>query len=459
MNFARARLLALIVLAMLTTSFPAFTSQLPSMLVDEFDDGTVNTSVYFPINGAVLTEAGGALIVTPNGSGGGVRIKVPFPRLPRLSSTFGSQEWRYVVDLTPQFAMAGAGAIVLTSRGLNDLVVDSTTYDNETDRVVVTEGSLLSGTRTIDVGSLPTRARAERKREYRWLPPTCTGPRCDYGLDPLGKVIVARWRFNKASAVGAVPFVDPTLTDTQLDSITIETSESTTPFEITRLELSTGHTAGGMSPWAIAPTHVRTSGGETVTLTGSGFLELEPFTITVGGNPASMVQVLSDTSIAFVTPPGTRGLTEVKLMTNDGTLESVMDMDLRYYASSAPLRLHTPVLPSASPHVPYSMLLHSTGGVGPPVYQFAGGHLPPGLSLSGTGVIGGTPEEEGLFSFFVNVIDSSGEEDTRFFFIEVTPAAGIPTLSTMGMVLLVTCLAGSAMVVLRRRRVGKGADY
>jgi len=57
---------------------------------------------------------------------------------------------------------------------------------------------------------------------------------------------------------------------------------------------------------------------------------------------------------------------------------------------------------------PYSALLQADGGVPPYAFSLLSGALPPGLGLSATGAISGTPTREGSFSFSVRVQDSQG---------------------------------------------------
>lgn len=73
----------------------------------------------------------------------------------------------------------------------------------------------------------------------------------------------------------------------------------------------------------------------------------------------------------------------------------------------APLTITTGSLPGAALGVAYSQTLQATGGV--PAYQWilTGGSLPAGLSLSGAGVISGTPTgTTGTSNFSVTVTDS-----------------------------------------------------
>jgi hypothetical protein len=59
---------------------------------------------------------------------------------------------------------------------------------------------------------------------------------------------------------------------------------------------------------------------------------------------------------------------------------------------------------------PFSKTFGGAGGCGPALpyqYTLIGGKLPPGLSLSFSGVIGGTPTQAGSFSFWVNLSDQN----------------------------------------------------
>lgn len=56
----------------------------------------------------------------------------------------------------------------------------------------------------------------------------------------------------------------------------------------------------------------------------------------------------------------------------------------------------------------YSQDLTAAGGSGPYTWQLSGGALPPGLALSPSGRIGGTPTTAGVFTFTAAVTDSAG---------------------------------------------------
>jgi hypothetical protein len=70
----------------------------------------------------------------------------------------------------------------------------------------------------------------------------------------------------------------------------------------------------------VGPARVGTTGGRTVTLTGTGFTAnmAGTNTVTIGGAPATGVMALSDTQITCVTPPGTAGPKTVVLNNANG---------------------------------------------------------------------------------------------------------------------------------------------
>jgi hypothetical protein len=71
----------------------------------------------------------------------------------------------------------------------------------------------------------------------------------------------------------------------------------------------------------------------------------------------------------------------------------------------------------------YSSNLSVSGGASPYTYSIASGSLPPGLSLSSTGVISGTPTTAGSYTFTSKVVDKNGYSDTATCTIVVAAAA------------------------------------
>jgi hypothetical protein len=81
--------------------------------------------------------------------------------------------------------------------------------------------------------------------------------------------------------------------------------------------------------------------------------------------------------------------------------------------------LNTPIaiLPATLPHgstgSPYSQSLTAAAGVPPFMFTVSAGALPPGLTLSGAGVLSGTPTAAGTFNFTVGVADANDAPGSR----------------------------------------------
>ncbi|WP_312194835.1 T9SS-dependent choice-of-anchor J family protein [Epilithonimonas vandammei] len=69
--------------------------------------------------------------------------------------------------------------------------------------------------------------------------------------------------------------------------------------------------------------------------------------------------------------------------------------------------------------VAYSTTLSQTGALGSPNFAIMGGSLPPGLSLSSSGTISGTPTATGTFIFIARVNDASGCSASQIYSITV----------------------------------------
>jgi hypothetical protein len=83
------------------------------------------------------------------------------------------------------------------------------------------------------------------------------------------------------------------------------------------------------------------------------------------------------------------------------------------------LALSTTALPAATVSQPYRASLSASGGSPAYSWQLVQGALPPGLTLSGSGEITGTPSAQGSASFTVEVRDSGGRSAHGVLGIEV----------------------------------------
>jgi len=76
-------------------------------------------------------------------------------------------------------------------------------------------------------------------------------------------------------------------------------------------------------------------------------------------------------------------------------------------AGCPPLQITSPnTLPSGTVNQPYNYQIQTSGGQAPIIYQKISGSLPPGLNLSSSGVISGTPTTTGTYTFTIKATDS-----------------------------------------------------
>ena len=80
-------------------------------------------------------------------------------------------------------------------------------------------------------------------------------------------------------------------------------------------------------------------------------------------------------------------------------------------------------LPNAAWGQAYSQALSQTGALGTPNYAVTAGSLPPGMTLSASGTLSGSPTALGTFNFTVTVADNSGCSGSQAYSITVNPVA------------------------------------
>lgn len=198
----------------------------------------------------------------------------------------------------------------------------------------------------------------------------------------------------------------------------------------------------------------------------------DPLSITTSSVPSAMVDVFYNTTLAVTGgtapytwepvnsasfPPGIGVNTGGQLNgypTTAGSytfgvkvLDSVGASTSRTYTMSvsapAPVILEITTSPSSIPSatlgVAYSASFSATGGTTP--YHWSAvspSTLPPGIALSDSGVLNGTPVTDGTYSFQVRVTDGAGTIATRTYSIEVvstpTPSPSPVTINTSALV-------------------------
>lgn len=96
----------------------------------------------------------------------------------------------------------------------------------------------------------------------------------------------------------------------------------------------------------------------------------------------------------------------------------------------APIAMTTVSLPGATMSSAYLATLVASGGTPPYTWSLVSGQLPAGLSLSGAGIISGTPSASGTFSFTVQAKDSASSPQAATEPESITVAANTTPPST-----------------------------
>jgi hypothetical protein len=95
----------------------------------------------------------------------------------------------------------------------------------------------------------------------------------------------------------------------------------------------------------------------------------------------------------------------------------------------------------------YTQTFATTGGTAPYTYTLTGGSLPPGISLSPSGVLSGTPSSAGTFSFTITSTDALQQTFTKQFQLPV----GVTGSVLQGVARQHPLQAPSLEAILRRR--------
>jgi uncharacterized repeat protein (TIGR01451 family) len=88
-------------------------------------------------------------------------------------------------------------------------------------------------------------------------------------------------------------------------------------------------------------------------------------------------------------------------------------------------------LPGGEVGVAYSQSIAASGGAAPITFRVVSGTPPPGLSLSSSGVLAGTPTDDGTFSFTVRATDANECTGSRSYVLTITSGGCAVTLSQL----------------------------
>jgi hypothetical protein len=127
---------------------------------------------------------------------------------------------------------------------------------------------------------------------------------------------------------------------------------------------------------------------------------------------------LSTTGVISGTPTAAGNFSFYYLAQNNSGSSTLSPLCTLNVTLAPPLSITTTNIPNGQIGVPYSTQIQTLGGV-PPISFAASSGLPPGITLSSSGLLSGSPTLASNFSFNIVALDSAGQSASRSLSISV----------------------------------------
>ncbi|WP_416797416.1 Ig-like domain repeat protein [Ciceribacter azotifigens] len=158
-------------------------------------------------------------------------------------------------------------------------------------------------------------------------------------------------------------------------------------------------------------------------LTASGGTGPYTFAVTAGALPVGLT--LSSGNLLSGTPIAGGTFNFTVTATDNGGYTGSRAYSLTVGAPT--ISISPTTLPAGTVGTIYSQSLTASGGIAPHTFAVTAGSLPAGMSLSGAGILGGTPTVGGTFNFTVTATDASGYTGSTAYSLAV--GQGSPTIT------------------------------
>jgi hypothetical protein len=170
----------------------------------------------------------------------------------------------------------------------------------------------------------------------------------------------------------------------------------------------------------------RVNAAYSSTLAASGGKAPYSWSMASGALPTGLT--LSTSGVISGTPKKSGTYTIMSKVTDSETPAETASKQFTFSVSAAAtttLAISSTTVPAGKINTAYSMTLAAAGGTAPYAWSMPSGALPTGLTLSGAGVISGTPKTSGSFTFMSEVTDSENpaQTATKQFILSVSAAA------------------------------------
>ncbi|MFO1493715.1 MAG: putative Ig domain-containing protein [Lysobacterales bacterium] len=189
------------------------------------------------------------------------------------------------------------------------------------------------------------------------------------------------------------------------------------------------------------------------TLVASGGIAPYTYALSAGTLPAG----LSLSSAGALSGTATvAGSFAFSVRANDSTGGTAASVTQAYTLVMAPplISLTTPLPTHLSQGAPFAQQLSGSGGAAPYRYALSAGSLPAGLTLSQSGLLSGTPNTPGSYTFTLTITEASGFSGSATYTMRVLQYADpVPTLGPASLLLMLLALLALAALTTRRNQV------
>ena len=201
-----------------------------------------------------------------------------------------------------------------------------------------------------------------------------------------------------------------------------------------------------------------TAGGQTITLTGSGFLA--GASVLINGSAVGVVSVVSTTTITFTSPANSTGSYVLYVINTDGgTAIAIPGIQ---YSGTPTWTTAAGTLGSVYETASFNQSVTATGDA-PITYSVASGSIPPGATFNSNGTITGTSQvlsSSTTYTFTVKATDAELQDTNRTFSLTINP--DVVTWSSPANGTTYTSFANSAIsnvTLSATSAVGSGITY
>jgi hypothetical protein len=190
----------------------------------------------------------------------------------------------------------------------------------------------------------------------------------------------------------------------------------------------------------------------TATFTASGGIAPYTYAISAGALPAGLT--LSSAGVLSGTPAASGSFSfSVQATDSTGGTAATVSNAYTLQIATPTINITTALPPSLVLGGSYSQQLSASGGSAPYTYAVTAGSLPPGLSLSPSGLLSGVPTSSAIFTFTVTVTEASGFTGTRVYTLGAMPTPiMVPTQTPGGLLLMLLGVLAIGWATLRGTR-------